>query len=150
MILAFVSNPFDLVSLAIRYLWFLAVRYRKAPVPASLAPNQYRDRVGANSTTHTRLIGQNLVTEQDKRRLGVTAVERMIEIPSRIEMISREHLILIIDIVKTAAAFFVTYEALKSNLPKHSQTLQSSPGLNHMISASGGEFVSDPLVVLPR
>ena len=37
---------------------------------------------------------------------------------------------------KAAAAFFVTYESLKN------RRLSASPGLNHMLSASGAEFVS--------
>ncbi|KAL7425122.1 S-adenosylmethionine transporter [Cryptotrichosporon argae] len=38
-----------------------------------------------------------------------------------------------------AAAFFVTYETLKARLP---QLFDISPALNHMLSASGGEFIS--------
>ncbi|KAL1406427.1 S-adenosylmethionine transporter [Vanrija albida] len=41
-----------------------------------------------------------------------------------------------------AAAFFVTYEALKRRLPEALPELKESPGLNHMVSASGGEFVA--------
>ncbi|ORX37728.1 putative S-adenosylmethionine transporter [Kockovaella imperatae] len=41
-----------------------------------------------------------------------------------------------------AASFFVTYEALKSRLPKTFDTLATSPGLNHLVSASGAEFMS--------
>ncbi|CAD6579332.1 MAG: S-adenosylmethionine transporter [Tremellales sp. Tagirdzhanova-0007] len=41
-----------------------------------------------------------------------------------------------------AASFFVTYEALKARLPELSPFLNHSPGLNHMLSASGAEFVS--------
>jgi len=41
-----------------------------------------------------------------------------------------------------AAAFFVTYEALKETLPSLSGTLHASPSLNHLVSASGAEFAS--------
>ena len=40
-----------------------------------------------------------------------------------------------------AAAFFVTYEALKTQLPQFSTFLADSQGTNHMIAASGAEFV---------
>lgn len=43
-----------------------------------------------------------------------------------------------------AAAFFVTYEAMKSQIPKISPMLSSHEGLNHMLSASVAEFVSNP------
>lgn len=39
-----------------------------------------------------------------------------------------------------AAAFFVTYEELKKHIPAFLP--DNTPGLNHMLSASGGEFVS--------
>ena len=41
----------------------------------------------------------------------------------------------------TAATFFVTYEKLKEALPKTLQTLREYPGLNHLVSATGAEFV---------
>ncbi|ORY34748.1 putative S-adenosylmethionine transporter [Naematelia encephala] len=41
-----------------------------------------------------------------------------------------------------AATFFVTYESLKPLLPKTSSLIASSPGLTHMLAASGAEFVS--------
>lgn len=41
-----------------------------------------------------------------------------------------------------AAAFFVTYEALKRQLANYGFGLDTHPGLNHMFAASGGEFVS--------
>ncbi|WWC92778.1 uncharacterized protein L201_007737 [Kwoniella dendrophila CBS 6074] len=40
-----------------------------------------------------------------------------------------------------AAAFFVTYEALKERLPKI-QFFKENPAFNHMIAASGAEYVS--------
>ncbi|EIW68132.1 hypothetical protein TREMEDRAFT_69585 [Tremella mesenterica DSM 1558] len=41
-----------------------------------------------------------------------------------------------------AAAFFLTYETLKPRLPTLIGTLEKNGGLNHMVSASGAEFVS--------
>jgi hypothetical protein len=40
----------------------------------------------------------------------------------------------------TAAAFFVTYEGLKAQLPKFT-SIQSTSSWNHLISATGAEFV---------
>ncbi|WWD20284.1 hypothetical protein CI109_104760 [Kwoniella shandongensis] len=40
-----------------------------------------------------------------------------------------------------AAAFFVTYEALKSRLP-HLDLFSSNPAFTHMVAASGAEYVS--------
>lgn len=42
----------------------------------------------------------------------------------------------------SASAFFVTYEMLKESLPRSIPLLSESPSLNHMVSASGAEFVS--------
>ncbi|KAI9638923.1 mitochondrial carrier domain-containing protein [Dioszegia hungarica] len=41
-----------------------------------------------------------------------------------------------------ASAFFLTYENLKEVFPRSIPLLRDSPSLNHMISASGAEFVS--------
>lgn len=43
-----------------------------------------------------------------------------------------------------AAAFFVTYEALKKQAPKISSSLTSNSSLTHLLAATGGEFVSRP------
>ncbi|WVR08090.1 hypothetical protein IAU60_005136 [Kwoniella sp. DSM 27419] len=40
-----------------------------------------------------------------------------------------------------AAAFFVTYEALKARLPQY-KVFGDNPALNHMVAASGAEYVS--------
>ena len=44
-----------------------------------------------------------------------------------------------------ASAFFVTYEALKARLPRLTSVFESQPGLNHMVAASGAEFVTSAL-----
>jgi solute carrier family 25 S-adenosylmethionine transporter 26 len=41
----------------------------------------------------------------------------------------------------SAAAFFVTYEALKKQAPKLSSSLTSSSSMTHLLAATGGEFV---------
>lgn len=46
-----------------------------------------------------------------------------------------------------ASAFFVTYEALKETLPRSIPILSESPSLNHMVSASGAEFVSQSSLI---
>ena len=41
----------------------------------------------------------------------------------------------------TAASFFVSYEQLKERLPATFELFAKSPGLTHLVSASGAEFV---------
>jgi solute carrier family 25 S-adenosylmethionine transporter 26 len=47
-------------------------------------------------------------------------------------------------LMETAAAFFVTYEALKKQAPKLSSSLTSTSSMTHLLAATGGEFVSHP------